>query len=123
MRQTQNTAILTTDTIFSWRPTERGFDCQCRLKIYQKCSDQRVVIFSISPDLPETTFSRTIPPLIRQVNHRFNLSPQKTMWLEHYPGVKFKTTDDYFQLSILQDRVSRFKMAPYQIKLLLGQKV
>jgi len=75
--------MLITDTIFHYK----GFwncDSQCRIRIYE--TPEKTVVIATELDENEgTSITNVCERLIKEVGEHYQLSFQRTIWIEHYP--------------------------------------
>ncbi|MGD1917765.1 MAG: hypothetical protein ACFCAD_02070 [Pleurocapsa sp.] len=113
----------TTDTIFSWQSTHRHIECQCRLRIYYLASDRYLVIISALDDYPSANDERSLQQLIYQISYCYDLSLQKTMWIEHYSPSNQEDTDFYYHLLTAWHQVSWYSIGQQQLITILDQNI
>ncbi|GAB4547699.1 MAG: hypothetical protein Tsb0014_42390 [Pleurocapsa sp.] len=116
-------AILTTDTIFTWQLKKQSINHQCRLRIYKFFYDRVVVIASALPDYSSELSCQTLQYLINEVCYRFGIAPSKTMWIEHYPAFNADAKQFYYHVLLIGNRVCLYKVGQQQLEFLLGQKI
>jgi hypothetical protein len=62
-----------------------GFIARCQLRIWQDEQGNSLVILSELPDNPGMSVTNAADQLATGVVADFNLDPQRTRWVEHYP--------------------------------------
>ena len=68
-----------------------GFIAHCELRIYQDEQGSSLVILSELPDNKGMSVTNAAEQLATAIVADFNLDPQRTRWVEHYP--QFETYD------------------------------
>lgn len=107
MNHDESSAILNFDILFNWNSLLDNVRNQCHLKIYKKAFDQALIIISKLPHHLNYSISEEIINLINLVCHQFDLSPQKTMWVERYTINRVTGQAIFYQVFSLEEYIYR----------------
>jgi len=75
------------DTILTFRDDKRC-EARCRMRLFALGSEaiQALVIFTEMPSNPGMPITKAIEMIASQAVQKYDLDPDGTLWVEHYPG-------------------------------------
>jgi hypothetical protein len=97
----QSTTNLIEDIIFTWKSVGHTFDSKCRLRIYQLECARTVIIVSNLSENTGRSITNAAEHLIQLVRFQYNLTPNKMMWIEHYPSYEREDKDTFDEVRLI----------------------
>ena len=117
--------MLLTDTIHHYQPFEQ-FHAHCRLHIYQH-NEQHVVIATEMADNKEISITSYWPELAYEIAHQYDLQPEQTIWLEHYPQGDYALVsargDTFDQLTLSDELPQWRRLTVEEVEQIIGESI
>ena len=123
MNISESPAVLTIDNPITWYSTTAKILCECRLRIYQITIDLAMVSVSELQDNSSRPLTGEASTLIDIVCYNFGLSPENTMWVEHYPAGYLKEEETYEQVMLIHGHIHSTRISKQKLEALLGVKL
>ena len=112
------------DTVFDWQSEKDPAHNQCRIRIYWITWEKAIIVATdISENSADSKIAKCTKEIISFASNLYDLFPNKTMLIEHYPKQDLSDEDIYLQVLLTKDKTVRYEIEREDLIRLINKQI
>ena len=111
------------DTVFEWKSKGNHQANKCRIRIYWLTWETAIIIATDLQQNSSRQIASATQEIVRFATNFYNLAPNKTMLVEHYPVDNPAHEDTYLQVLLIKNKPIRYEIQKSKLVELIGKQI